>query len=69
MRGDLDLIHNFGTHFLCTKSYGILGERGGGVPYLWSTFLECFCKVLYFLFSFLKEGSGGGAKMDLFHPV
>ena len=49
-RGDLDPIHNFGTHFLCTKSYGILGERGGGVPYLWSTFLECFWKVLYFLF-------------------
>ena len=25
-----DPIHNFGTHLLCTKSYGIFGEKGGG---------------------------------------
>ena len=67
--GNIDPIHNFGTHFLCTKGYGILGEKGGGVPYLWSTFLECFWKVLYFPFLFLKEVSGGRAKMDLFHHV
>ena len=28
--GGADPIHNFGTHFLCTKSYGILCEKGGG---------------------------------------
>ena len=63
--GNIDPIHNFGTHFLCTKGYGILGEKGGGVPYLWSTFLECFWKVLYFPFLFLKEVSGEGPGKDL----
>jgi len=29
--GGSDPIHNFGTHFLCTKIYGILGEKEGGV--------------------------------------
>ena len=69
--GNIDPIHNFGTHFLCTKGYGILGEKGGGVPYLWSTFLECFWKVLYFLFFVFEGGEWGGgrAKMDLFHHV
>ena len=51
--GGLDPIHNFGTHFLCTKSYGILGS-------LWSTFLECFWKVLYFLFFVFEGGEWGG---------
>ena len=26
-----DPIYNFGTHLLCTKSYGIFGEKGGRV--------------------------------------
>ena len=28
--GGFDPVHNFGTHLLCTKSYGILGENEEG---------------------------------------
>ena len=49
--GNIDPIHNFGTHFLCTKGYGILGEKGGEFhifgPLFWSVFgtfrISFFC--------------------------
>ena len=49
--GNIDPIHNFGTHFLCTKGYGILGEKGGGQfhifgPLFWSVFGR-FCISLF----------------------
>ena len=62
-RGDLDLIHNFGTHFLCTKSYGILGEKGRGssisLVHFFGVFLDGF---VFPFFLFLKEVSGGGGQ-------
>ena len=61
---DLGLIHNFGTHFLCTKSYGILGEKGGSsisLVHFFGVFLEGFV----FPFFVFEGGEWGPGKDGL----
>ena len=60
--GDANPIHNFGTHLLCTKSYGILGEKRG------VTILEAV-RVVYNCHEWRLQFGGGIILCVIFHPL
>ena len=60
--GNIDPIHNFGTHFLCTKGYGILGEKGGGSSISLVHFFGVFLEGFVFPFFVFEGGEWGPGK-------